>query len=278
MPLLKTPALTEVKLAAQRSNAQHSTGPRSEAGRSRSRFNALKHGGYATAAAWSDEVLRALGENPTELLELVARLKAADGPSDEPLWDLAAEELARQIWRRRRLERAWEALALRHGASGEPPHLATLTEDGRELMRQLEAADRAVDHKTRLLLRLREADERQRRQLEASARRRIRQQMDQLGVPRDTPTEEEMALDGAKLAQRLLQTERLERQAAALLAEVEVALQTRKSAERSQDVIEKKESEVSRQETEARSREQERQAPEAAGGEGERRAGPAGEI
>jgi hypothetical protein len=278
MSLRNAPEMTDAKLAAQRSNAQHSTGPRSAAGKSKSRINALKHGGYATAAAWSDEALRALGENPGELLEMVVRLKAADGPADDPLWELAAEELARQIWRRRRLERAWEALALRHGASGEPIHLVTLTEEGRELMRQLEAADRAVGHKTRLLLRLREAEERHRRQLEASARRRIHQMIEQPTESPDTPTEEELAHNHARLVHREQQTARLERQAAALAAEVQAALQTHKNAERSQNVLEKKEPEVRSQETEARSQKQEDEALEVAGGKGGRMAGPECEI
>ena len=47
MSLRKSPQLTPALLAAARSNAQHSTGPRSAAAKQNSRLNALKHGGYA---------------------------------------------------------------------------------------------------------------------------------------------------------------------------------------------------------------------------------------
>ncbi len=44
MPLVKSPILTPAKLAANRSNACRSTGPRSAAGKRRVRLNGLKHG------------------------------------------------------------------------------------------------------------------------------------------------------------------------------------------------------------------------------------------
>ncbi len=44
MPLVKSPILTPAKLAANRSNACRSTGPRSTAGKRRVRLNSLKHG------------------------------------------------------------------------------------------------------------------------------------------------------------------------------------------------------------------------------------------
>ena len=40
------------KVAANRANAQHSTGPRTKRGKDRSKFNALKHGLYAKKATW----------------------------------------------------------------------------------------------------------------------------------------------------------------------------------------------------------------------------------
>ncbi len=43
MSLIKR-RMTEAALAARRANAKKSTGPRTEAGKARSRFNALKHG------------------------------------------------------------------------------------------------------------------------------------------------------------------------------------------------------------------------------------------
>jgi hypothetical protein len=44
MPLRKSPTITPQRLAANRANAQHSTGPTSFEGKSRSRFNALRTG------------------------------------------------------------------------------------------------------------------------------------------------------------------------------------------------------------------------------------------
>ena len=68
MSLRKSPQLTPALLAAARRNAQHSTGPRSAAGKQNSKLNGLKHGRYARP-----ENLRlarlsgmALGEDPEE--------------------------------------------------------------------------------------------------------------------------------------------------------------------------------------------------------------------
>jgi hypothetical protein len=47
MSLRKSPRLTPALFAAARKNAQHSTGPRTPAGKQNSRLNALKHGRYA---------------------------------------------------------------------------------------------------------------------------------------------------------------------------------------------------------------------------------------
>jgi hypothetical protein len=47
MSLRKSPQRTPKLLAAARRNAQHSTGPRTAAGKQNSKPNALKHGRYA---------------------------------------------------------------------------------------------------------------------------------------------------------------------------------------------------------------------------------------
>jgi len=56
---------TPAQLAANRANAQRSTGPRSVEGKSASRFNALKHGINAETAVIP-------GEDPAEYAELVS--------------------------------------------------------------------------------------------------------------------------------------------------------------------------------------------------------------
>ena len=60
---------TEKQLAANRRNAQLSTGPRTEAGKSRSRMNALKSGLYA-------ESLVVCGEDSSALAQLSAEYHA----------------------------------------------------------------------------------------------------------------------------------------------------------------------------------------------------------
>ena len=47
MSLRRSPRLTPELLAAKRRNAQHSTGPRTAAGKQISKLNGLKHGRYA---------------------------------------------------------------------------------------------------------------------------------------------------------------------------------------------------------------------------------------
>ena len=64
MGLTKSPKITEKKVAANQQNAQHSTGPRSEAGKQNSSLNGLVHGLYSNARTYAAMV--ALGENPLE--------------------------------------------------------------------------------------------------------------------------------------------------------------------------------------------------------------------
>ena len=68
MSLRKSPQLTPEMLAARRRNAQHSTGPRTAAGKQNSKLNALKHGRYALPENHRQSRLcgMALGEDPEE--------------------------------------------------------------------------------------------------------------------------------------------------------------------------------------------------------------------
>jgi hypothetical protein len=161
MALTQSPEMTERKLAAQRSNARRSTGPRTEAGKSRSRWNAFRHGGWAGGRAWSDEALRAVGEDPEDFLRLRRSLQQAWGPGEDRLGDALIEDLARLYWRRARLEHAWQMVVLNQRVlSPYRQALASVSTDGLPLLKQIEALDRAVDRKVRLLLRLREAEDR----------------------------------------------------------------------------------------------------------------------
>ena len=103
MSLRKSTCLTPRRLDAARQNAQHSTGPRSEAGKLRMRMNALKHG--CDAAPQNDAaVMRALGEDPEQFDALKRELSTTYGPG-EALWDQQIDDLARLYWRRQRLDR-----------------------------------------------------------------------------------------------------------------------------------------------------------------------------
>jgi hypothetical protein len=109
MSLRQSPELTPELLAARQSNVQHSTGPRTAAGKQNSKLNALKHGAYATV---EKQTMLALGEDPEEFDYLKQDLMLTYGPGD-PLWERQIDDLAKLYWRRRRLERAQDGLLRR---------------------------------------------------------------------------------------------------------------------------------------------------------------------
>jgi hypothetical protein len=111
MSLRKIPQVTPEVAAANRGNAQNSTGPRTSAGKDHSRLNALKHGLY-TAAQNEPAVMSALGEDPAQFEASRQELLASYGPGDE-LWNRQLDDLAKLYWRRTRLERAQGALVHR---------------------------------------------------------------------------------------------------------------------------------------------------------------------
>jgi hypothetical protein len=98
--------LTAAKLAANRSNAQRSTGPATPEGKARSSRNGLKHGYYAEA---SRETMLALGEDPEAFAQLHEELLEAYQPPDAIARALV-EDLAKLYWRQRRWERAADGL------------------------------------------------------------------------------------------------------------------------------------------------------------------------
>lgn len=104
-------ALTPAKLAANRRNARKSTGPRTAAGKARSRLNALKHGILA-----SEAVIRA-GEGAEEAVAFERLLEALreDLAPSGALEELLVEKLAVITWRWRRVLR-FELGAIRERA------------------------------------------------------------------------------------------------------------------------------------------------------------------
>ncbi len=85
------------RILANRKNAALSTGPRTAAGKARSRLNALKHGGYATVCLEEEDRTRYKGL----LLDLLAEYQPR-GFEER----LLVEEIAKTLWRKNRFESA----------------------------------------------------------------------------------------------------------------------------------------------------------------------------
>jgi hypothetical protein len=88
---------TPKQTAANRMNAQKSSGPRTAAGKAVSRFNALKHGIYAVHQIMFDE-------KPEDLAELSAEYHEHHSPAD-PDQRLLVDTLVHNEWRLRRTRR-----------------------------------------------------------------------------------------------------------------------------------------------------------------------------
>jgi hypothetical protein len=88
---------TAKQTAANRINAQKSTGPRTTAGKAASRFNALKHGIYAVHQIMFDE-------KPEDLAELSAEYHEHHNPADADQRFLV-DTLVNNEWRLRRTRR-----------------------------------------------------------------------------------------------------------------------------------------------------------------------------
>ncbi len=96
MPLRKSPVRTLALLAANRANAQKSTGPRSLQGKARVALNALQHGRYAVCLR--ENLVRA-GEGSAEshyqwFRSEIATAFGASGRDEE----LEAEQMAARAW------------------------------------------------------------------------------------------------------------------------------------------------------------------------------------
>ncbi len=88
---------TDKQTEANRLNAQKSTGPRTAAGKQRSRLNALKHGLRASMPVLP-------GEDPEELENLRESLREACQPADA-LEEVLVAQMVDAEWKRQRLNR-----------------------------------------------------------------------------------------------------------------------------------------------------------------------------
>lgn len=113
-------------------------GPRTLAGRVRVRSSALPHGREARKFR---ETMTVLGEDPAEFDRLYQGLLQAYKPGDE-LWAQQVEDLAKLYWRRRRLERARDAL-LRRGVE-------SLAAEQQDCRREIERATFAPSEQERI--------------------------------------------------------------------------------------------------------------------------------
>ena len=109
MSLVKSPRMTEKKLAAIRRNQKLSHGPATAESRERIRATHLRHGFYAQA---EEVALRALGEEPAEFQELLEGIWEKWNPTDA-LQEKLVTRLARAVWRLDRSDRMQEGYALR---------------------------------------------------------------------------------------------------------------------------------------------------------------------
>ncbi len=96
MPLRQSPLRTPALLAANRANAQKSTGPRTPQGKARVALNALKHGRYAVGLR---EKLVQAGDRSAEgqyrwIRSEIAATFGVGGPADQR----QAEQLAASVW------------------------------------------------------------------------------------------------------------------------------------------------------------------------------------
>ena len=92
-------APSEARVAANRANAQHSTGPRTPEGKARSSLNALKHGAFSRHLALAAEPLH---EDRAEFDAFAAEL-AAEYQPEGPEETVLVDRMAALWWRLQRL-------------------------------------------------------------------------------------------------------------------------------------------------------------------------------
>ena len=104
--LRRSPRRTPVSLAANRANAQKSTGPRTALGKKRSAANALRTGKRASPAFWPPVLSRSELAQFHALRDVIERAVSADGKNQN-----VAGKAVRLVWSvRRYAERFLRAL------------------------------------------------------------------------------------------------------------------------------------------------------------------------
>src|SRR5580700_8612597 len=140
---------TAKQTAANRMNSQKSTGPRTTEGKAASRFNALKHGIFATTQIMFDE-------SAEDLAELAAEYHEHHKPAD-PEQRFLVDTLVSNEWRLRRLRRVeaelWQSASnvfleknAESPACSSGDAFATAAPTFERLQRVVNACERAYHH------------------------------------------------------------------------------------------------------------------------------------
>lgn len=124
---------SEAQQAANRANAQKSTGPKTSEGKKRSRSNATTHGGYATRL--TSLLNGPYAEDPGDVEDFVAAVISALDPQDA-LQQALAEQIACACIRQRRVT-GWQHGLLEAASNDEHSTLTEREAQARVAMRSL---------------------------------------------------------------------------------------------------------------------------------------------
>jgi hypothetical protein len=127
---VRTLASSEARTAANRRNAQRSTGPRTPEGRKRSSRNARRHGEYS-AKPWTPQFLETQGGNSAGWIKMYQQFLREWQP-EGPAEALLVEDLANLYWAKTGLRRVQAAEAANDVQQGE------FADERRELQRKRE--------------------------------------------------------------------------------------------------------------------------------------------
>lgn len=131
----------EKETEARRNKKRRATGPRTEAGKRRMRFNALKHGIYARTASL-EEIMNELGEDPQDFRRLTQELMEARQPADA-IERMLIEEIAVLLWKKARVDRTQGGMQVRSLQLVDLGRTRQAREVGRENYNGLQADVRA---------------------------------------------------------------------------------------------------------------------------------------